>query len=182
MVIVAQRVATLRDADHIFVLDEGRIAADGTHDELLANSDIYREIVHSQLDDQRDGSGLAVTDPLGEAAHQAEVSGASPAGAPPVTPDVIVEAKSDSALVVLQLAQQLSDRIVGEATAEAVRLRAAATATAERVRADAEAAAAAEVAAARVQADELLFAARAEADQVRAHADRLWTEAEQARI
>jgi ATP-binding cassette subfamily B protein len=49
VMIVAQRVATIMDADHIIVLDEGRIAGQGTHQELMAKSPVYREIVASQL-------------------------------------------------------------------------------------------------------------------------------------
>jgi ATP-binding cassette subfamily B multidrug efflux pump len=49
VMIVAQRVATIIDADHIIVLDEGRIAGQGTHQELIAKSAVYREIVASQL-------------------------------------------------------------------------------------------------------------------------------------
>jgi len=47
--IVAQRVATIRDADEILVLENGRIVGRGTHDELLASSSTYQEIVDSQL-------------------------------------------------------------------------------------------------------------------------------------
>jgi ATP-binding cassette subfamily B protein len=49
VVIVAQRVATIRDADRIVVLDEGRVVGTGTHRELMADNETYREIVLSQL-------------------------------------------------------------------------------------------------------------------------------------
>ncbi|HEY6494330.1 MAG TPA: ABC transporter ATP-binding protein, partial [Trebonia sp.] len=52
MVIVAQRVATIRHADQILVLDAGRIVARGTHAELMESSETYREIVLSQLTEQ----------------------------------------------------------------------------------------------------------------------------------
>ena len=49
MVIIAQRVSSIADADQILVLDDGRIVGHGTHDELLGTSETYREIVSSQL-------------------------------------------------------------------------------------------------------------------------------------
>ncbi|MFI5660528.1 ABC transporter ATP-binding protein [Streptomyces sp. NPDC051684] len=49
VVIVAQRVATIRDADTIIVLDEGRVVGTGRHHELMADNETYREIVLSQL-------------------------------------------------------------------------------------------------------------------------------------
>ncbi len=49
VIIVAQRVSTVIDADQIVVLDKGRIAGIGTHRELLESNDIYREIVKSQM-------------------------------------------------------------------------------------------------------------------------------------
>lgn len=49
VIIVAQRVSTVMDANRIIVLDEGRIAGIGSHKELMQNSEIYREIVLSQL-------------------------------------------------------------------------------------------------------------------------------------
>ncbi|MDL5201445.1 ABC transporter ATP-binding protein [Streptomyces sp. ALI-76-A] len=49
VVIVAQRVSTIRDADRIVVLDEGRVVGTGTHRELMADNETYREIVLSQL-------------------------------------------------------------------------------------------------------------------------------------
>ena len=47
--IVAQRIGTIRDADLIIVLDEGRIAGKGTHQELMETCEVYRQIAYSQL-------------------------------------------------------------------------------------------------------------------------------------
>jgi ATP-binding cassette subfamily B protein len=55
--VVAQRISTVLAADKILLLDEGRIVAAGTHDELLAASPIYREIYESQME-----SGGSTTD------------------------------------------------------------------------------------------------------------------------
>src|SRR6266567_2085248 len=49
VLIVSQRVSTIMDADQIIVLDEGRIAGIGTHRDLMRSSEVYREIVSSQL-------------------------------------------------------------------------------------------------------------------------------------
>jgi ATP-binding cassette subfamily B multidrug efflux pump len=49
VIIVAQRVSTVMDADQIIVLDDGRVAGRGTHQELMEYSPVYREIVSSQL-------------------------------------------------------------------------------------------------------------------------------------
>ena len=46
--IIAQRIASVCDADRIIVLDDGRISAIGTHEELLESSTIYREVWESQ--------------------------------------------------------------------------------------------------------------------------------------
>ncbi|MBW6436012.1 ABC transporter ATP-binding protein/permease [Actinoplanes hulinensis] len=49
VIIVAQRVSTIRDADRIIVLDDGQVVGTGTHEELMDTSPTYREIVLSQL-------------------------------------------------------------------------------------------------------------------------------------
>jgi len=51
--VVAQRISTVLSADKIVVLDQGRVAAQGTHAELMESSPIYREIYESQLGDGR---------------------------------------------------------------------------------------------------------------------------------
>lgn len=62
-IVVAQRISTVLRADQILVLDEGRVAAQGTHNELLETSPIYREIFASQLGngtiDHDDDSGAS---------------------------------------------------------------------------------------------------------------------------
>lgn len=52
VIIVAQRVSTIMNADRIIVLDDGRINGMGTHRELLKTCDVYREIVSSQLSEE----------------------------------------------------------------------------------------------------------------------------------
>lgn len=52
MIIVAQRVSTILHAEHIIVLDEGRIAGIGTHGQLLENCEVYKEIAMSQLSEE----------------------------------------------------------------------------------------------------------------------------------
>ena len=52
VLIVAQRVGTIMDADQIIVLDKGEIVGRGTHEELMATNDIYREIAETQLSNQ----------------------------------------------------------------------------------------------------------------------------------
>jgi ATP-binding cassette subfamily B multidrug efflux pump len=52
VIIVAQRVSTIRDADRIVVLDDGRVVGAGTHTELMDTNPTYREIVLSQLTEQ----------------------------------------------------------------------------------------------------------------------------------
>ena len=49
VIIVAQRISTILNADKIIVLDEGKIAGIGKHEELLENCEIYNQIASSQL-------------------------------------------------------------------------------------------------------------------------------------
>ena len=56
--IVAQRIGTIRDADLIIVLDEGKVVGQGTHEELMKNCEVYREIAYSQLSkEELEGNG-----------------------------------------------------------------------------------------------------------------------------
>lgn len=52
VIIVAQRVGTVMDADRIIVLDDGKVAGIGTHKELMKDCEVYREIVSSQLSEE----------------------------------------------------------------------------------------------------------------------------------
>lgn len=54
--IVAQRIGTIRDADKIIVLDEGKMVGAGTHEELLRNCPVYQEIARSQLSSEELGA------------------------------------------------------------------------------------------------------------------------------
>ena len=51
-IIVAQRIGTIRDADRIVVLDEGRVVGQGTHEELMHDCETYRQIALSQLSEE----------------------------------------------------------------------------------------------------------------------------------
>lgn len=55
IIIVAQRVGTIRGADQIIVLDEGRIVGKGTHEELLQSCEVYRAIARSQMSEEELG-------------------------------------------------------------------------------------------------------------------------------
>lgn len=52
LIIVAQRINTIIDADEIVVLEDGKIVGKGTHDELLQKCDVYYEIAKSQLTEE----------------------------------------------------------------------------------------------------------------------------------
>jgi ATP-binding cassette subfamily B multidrug efflux pump len=65
-IIIAQRVASVMEADQIVVLEDGRVHATGTHEELLASDDIYRELYESQI-----GSGIAGSSSMSKEAEDA---------------------------------------------------------------------------------------------------------------
>lgn len=67
VIIVAQRIVTIQNADKIIVLDEGKIAGQGTHNELLRNCEVYDQIVRSQLSEKEYEEQLA--------AAKAEIAG-----------------------------------------------------------------------------------------------------------
>jgi ATP-binding cassette, subfamily B, multidrug efflux pump len=61
VILVAQRVSTIIDADQIIVLDEGQIVGKATHKELLKTCKVYKEIVYSQLDPEEVEKTLSLT-------------------------------------------------------------------------------------------------------------------------
>ena len=76
IIIVAQRVGTVINADRIIVLDNGRVVGQGTHRELLKTCDLYREIVVTQMSEEA----------LEEDDSSADPENASPEETPPVIP------------------------------------------------------------------------------------------------
>ncbi len=79
VIIVAQRINTILDADRILVLNEGRIVGSGTHRELLGSCEVYQEIARSQLSDEElAAAGAGGSEPVAAVKEEAEV--AAPAG------------------------------------------------------------------------------------------------------
>jgi ATP-binding cassette subfamily B protein len=72
--VIAQRIATVLNADQILVLDEGKVVARGVHEELLRSSEIYADIYHSQLLQETElrGEQVAAAGIAGPAARQKE--------------------------------------------------------------------------------------------------------------
>ncbi len=56
-IIIAQRISSVMEADQILVLEEGRVVAEGTHDQLMLGSDVYRDIYSSQLGEEEAANG-----------------------------------------------------------------------------------------------------------------------------
>ena len=80
VLIVAQRISTILHAEQIIVLDEGRIAGIGTHEELLRNCEVYQQIAASQLseDELKTGSGKAVSKKDGSKSNGTDRAGTDP--------------------------------------------------------------------------------------------------------
>ncbi len=95
--IVSQRVSTVRDADVICVLDHGKLAGLGTHDELYRTCNLYREICQSQLRrEELEGTAPVPTAQAVDAAIPAVVAGDAPTGGPvdPDAPGSVAESAS----------------------------------------------------------------------------------------
>ena len=69
--IVSQRASSIRHADKILVLDDGELVGIGTHDELLAACEVYREIYYSQYPDERQADGTQTPQKAAPAADPA---------------------------------------------------------------------------------------------------------------
>ena len=70
-IIISQRILSIKDADRIIVMDEGRISGIGTHAQLMESNEIYRDVYESQTgggSGDFDEAKMSVEQPLGEEA------------------------------------------------------------------------------------------------------------------
>lgn len=87
-VVIAQRVASVMDADQIVVLEDGRVHATGTHEELLQTDDIYRELYESQVGGTAESSAVASA-----AGPTAPTGPTAPASTPATTRKEVTDAR-----------------------------------------------------------------------------------------
>lgn len=60
LIVIAHRLSTIADADHIFVIDDGRVAEEGTHRELLRRGKLYAKMWESHIDVKKEEKEGAV--------------------------------------------------------------------------------------------------------------------------
>lgn len=72
LVVIAQRISSIRNADHILVLEDGMMLGYGTHEELMENCKIYREISYSQMGEAMEDGGMENTPSSGKEAVEYE--------------------------------------------------------------------------------------------------------------
>ena len=111
-IIIAQRVASVQDADRIIVMDGGRIAQLGTHEELLAQEGIYKEVYESQISEKEE-DGVISESPLDTASGTVSetVSEAASDAVAESAPDTAADSETKSAAAYDALYKQARETI-----------------------------------------------------------------------
>ena len=111
-IIIAQRVASVQDADRIIVMDGGRIAQLGTHEELLAQEGIYKEVYESQISEKEE-DGVISGSPLDTASGTASetISEAASHAVAESAPDTASDSETKSAAAYDALYKQARETI-----------------------------------------------------------------------